>query len=246
MFYVGDVKAENKAVIYPKVSGKIIERITKEADVVKKGSCLFYIDRDEIGFQFEKAPIESPIDGIVGRIYVDVGTNVTPQIPVALVVNMDTVKIKIDVAEMDLPKIKAGQTAKVLVDAYPEEIFEGRVEQVSPVVDVISRTAPIEIEVPNVQHWLKPGMFARVKICVRDKEKILIIPRDAVIKEDSSSYVFVVKENDMVSRQKIEIGLVEDNSYEVIAGLNDGDLVVTMGNLRLKEGDVIEAVDSLD
>jgi len=241
LFYVGDIKAQDEATVYPKVTGKIIEKIAKEGDSVKKGDVLVFIDRDEVGFKFEKAPVESPINGLVGRIYVDKGMSVSPNLPVALVVNMDVVKVKIDVVEKDLPKVKVSQKAKIRVDAYPNEVFEGRVVEVSPVVDLLSRTAPIEIEIQNSEHRLKSGMFARVKILTKEKENVLIIPRDAIIKEDSSNYVFVVKDS-KVHRQKIEIGLCENNKFEVINGLNEDELVVTMGNIRLKEGDAVEIV----
>lgn len=242
LFYVGDVKAKDEAIVYPKVTGKIIEKLAKEGDSIKKGDCLAYIDRDEIGFQFEKAPVESPIDGVVGMVYVDIGASVSSQEPVGLVVNMDTVKVKINVVERDLPKIRKGQIAQIEVDAYPEETFGGVVERVSPVVDLTSRTALVEIEIPNPEHRLKPGMFARMNILVEEKKGALIIPRDAIVKVNSSNCVFVIDSNNKVHQRKIELGLHENNKFEVIKGLNEGELVVTMGNIRLKEGDIVEVI----
>lgn len=243
LFYVGDIKAEAETEVYPKVTGKIIEKLAKEGDTIGKGEILAYIDRDEIGFQFEKAPVESPIDGVVGRIYVDIGTAVSPQSPAGLVVNMDMVKVKMNVVEKDLPKVKRGQLARVKVDAYPDEVFEGLIEKVSPVVDLSSRTAMVEIIMPNLDHRLKPGMFARINILIKEKKDVLVIPRDAIIREDSSNYIFIVGDDNQVHRQRIETGLHENNKFEVISGLNEGQLVVTMGNARLKEGDIVELVD---
>jgi len=243
LFYVGDIKAEEEVDVYPKVTGKVIEELAKEGDSIKKGDILVYIDRDEVGFEFQKAPVESPIDGVVGRVYVDIGTSVSPQTPVGLVVNMDAVKVKLDVVERDLPKIKVGQLAKVQVDAYPDEVFEGRVEWVSPVVDLASRTAPVEIRIPNSNHRLKSGMFARIKILTREHKDILIIPRDAIIKEGNINYVFVSDSDNRVHRRRIETGLTEDNKFQVISGLKEGELVVTMGNIRLKDGDIVEIVE---
>lgn len=240
LFYVGDIKAENEAAVYPKVTGKIIEKLAEEGKVVKKNDVIAYIDRDEIGFQFEKAPVESPLDGIVGEVYVDIGTAVSPQEPVGLVVNMDVVKVKVDIVERDLPKVRKGQVARIKVDAYPGEVFEGRIEKISPVVDLSSRTAMVEIRIPNSDHRLKPGMFARINILIKEKKDALVIPRDAIIRENSSNYIFVVGDDNKVRRRRIEVGLVENNKFEVIDGLNEGELVVTMGNTRLKEGDIVE------
>ncbi|MBN1870995.1 MAG: efflux RND transporter periplasmic adaptor subunit [Candidatus Omnitrophica bacterium] len=244
LFYVGDIKGEDEAMVYPKVTGKVIEELVKEGDKVKKGDALVNIDRDEVGFQFEKAPVESPIDGIVGRLYIDRGTAVSTQTPIAFIADMDTVKIEVNVAERDLPKIKEGQSSAIKVDAYPGEVFEGVVDRVSPVVDLTSRTALIEVKIPNDDHRLRPGMFGRITILIIEKENALIVPRDAIVKEDSSNYVFVVGDGNRVNMRKVELGLSEDNKLEVIDGLNEGELVVTMGNVRLKDGDVAEVVDT--
>ncbi|MCX7661604.1 MAG: hypothetical protein N2Z79_02840, partial [Candidatus Omnitrophica bacterium] len=71
--YTGNIKAEEEAVVYPKVIGKIIEKIKEDGSFVKKGEAIAYIDRDEVGLKFEKAPVESPLEGLVGRVYVDIG-----------------------------------------------------------------------------------------------------------------------------------------------------------------------------
>ena len=246
LFYVGDIKAQDEAEVYPRVSGKLLENTVKEGDRVKKDDTVAFIDRDEIGFEFEKSPVESPIEGIIGMVYLDRGVSVSSNTAIAKVVDMDIVKIRVDVVERDLPKLKVDQVAQIYVDAYPKRFFEGVVDRVSPVVDLASRTALVEIKIPNKDYRLKPGMFARVKILIREREGVLTIPRDAVIKEDSSNYVFVVKNNNKVYRQKIEVGLRENNKFEVINGLSEGEIVVTMGNTRLKEGDTVEIVDDLN
>lgn len=91
LFYVGDVRAQDEADVYPRTTGKLLEKLVKDGDKVKKDDVIAYVDRDEVGFEFEKAPVTSPIDGIVGRIYPDKGESVSPQTPVAKIVNMDMV-----------------------------------------------------------------------------------------------------------------------------------------------------------
>ena len=71
--YAGDIKAEDEAYIYPKVSGKIIEKLKEDGSIVNKGDYLCYIDRDEVGLNFKKAPVESTLNGVVGRFLVDIG-----------------------------------------------------------------------------------------------------------------------------------------------------------------------------
>ena len=244
LFYVGDIKAQEQIEVYPRISGKLLENLVKEGQKISKGDVIAYIDRDEIGFQFEKAPVRSPIKGIVGSVYLDRGTTVSSQIAVAKIVDMDVVKIRINVMEMDLPKVKEGQFAEISIDAYPNEIFKGFVERISPVVDIDSRTARAEIEIANPDYKLKPGMFARVNIVVRERKSVLFILRDTIVKDDGEKlkYVFVVDGNG-VSKRKVDLGLKEDLRFEVTNGLQEGDLVVITGEEYLKDGSIIEIVD---
>lgn len=165
--YVGSIKAQDEAMVYPKVSGKIIEKVKQEGDTITKGEPIAYIDRDEVGLKFEQAPVESPISGVVGKVYVDIGVNVDNQTAVALVVNMDKVKIKLDIPEKYIPKVSLNQEAVILVDAYPQEEFSGRVTKIAPVLDSSTRTASVEITVDNPQLLLKSGMFSRVKLILQ-------------------------------------------------------------------------------
>jgi len=168
--YVGNIKAQEEAVVYPKVSGKIIEKLKEDGAKITKGEPLAYIDRDEVGFKFEKAPVESPLSGIVGRVYVDLGENVTVQTPIALVIDMDKMEIDLDIPEKYLGKVSLGQTAKVFVDTYPGEEFIGRVTKISPIVDLSTRSAPIEITLDNPGHQLQSGMFAKVSLIIMQKK----------------------------------------------------------------------------
>lgn len=232
--YVGDIKAQDEAAIYPKVSGKIIEKLKEDGSSVNKGDTIAYIDRDEVGFKFEKAPVESPLTGIIGRFYVDKGVSVTPQTPIALVVDMDKVKIDLDVPEKYLPQVSLGQSAQISVDAYPEEGFSGLVTKVSPVIDLETRSAPIEITVDNPQHRLKSGMFAKVRLILAEHKNVPVILKEAVMGKEPDLYVYVVKDNRAVLR-KVNLGLREGPYYQVLDGLKEGNLVVIMGQQRLKD-----------
>lgn len=239
--YTGDVEAKERIEVYPRVSGKIIKKNVVEGDRIKKGQTIALIDRDEPGFKFEPAPVDSLLAGIVGRVYVDLGTKVTPQTPVALIVDMDKVKVKIDVVERDLPKIRIGQGAQIKVDAYPEQVFKSKIWKISPVVDLESRTAPIEILISNPKHLLKPGMFARATIVTKESKDVLIIPRDALIKEEDLTFIFVVKDNRALKR-KVTIGMGQENLVEIKDNLDLGEEVIVMGKTRVKDGDLVRVI----
>lgn len=237
--YVGDIKAEDEAMIYPKVTGKIIEKVKEDGSLVNKGEAVAFIDRDEVGLKFEKAPVISPLTGVIGRVYVDIGSNVSPQTPIALVVKMDKVRIDLDIPEKYLPEVFLNQEAKVSVDAYPDEQFTGRVTKISPVLDLSTRSAPIEITIDNPNQRLKSGMFARVELVIQQHKKVAVILKEAIMGREPQTYVFVVEDKKAVLK-KISLGIRQGPYFEVTEGLQEKDQVVIMGQQRLFEGAQVE------
>lgn len=237
--YTGDIKAKDEAIIYPKVSGKIVEKVKEDGEPIDKGEAICYIDRDEVGLKFEKAPVESTLTGLVGRVYVDIGENVDTGTPIALVVSMDKVKIDLDIPEKYLPKVNISQEAVINIDAYPAVEFKGVVTKISPVVDLSTRTAPIEITLDNLEHHLKSGMFAKVKLAIEARKNVPVIIKEAVLGRAPDNYVFVV-ENKKAAMKKVKLGIRQGPYYEVREGLKEGDLIVVIGQQLLFDGALVE------
>jgi multidrug efflux pump subunit AcrA (membrane-fusion protein) len=233
--YSGNIKAFDEAVVYPKVSGKIIEKVKEDGVPITKGETILYIDRDEVGLKFEKAPVESPITGIVGRIYVDKGENVNSATPVALVVNMDKVKIDFNVPEVYLPRVTLAQKAKITLDAYPQELFLGEITKISPVLDLDTRAAPVEITVDNSGHKLNSGMFARVRLILDEHKEVPVVIKEAILGHEPGLFVYVI-ENNKAKMKKVKLGLRQGPYYEVTEGFKEGEKVVILGQQKLSEG----------
>ncbi len=237
--YVGNIQGEDEAQVYPKVSGKIIEKVKREGEPVSKGEVIAYIDRDEVGLKFEKAPVESPLAGIVGRIYVDIGSSVNVQTSIALVANLDRAEIHLDIPEKYLPKISLAQDADITVDAYPNQTFLGKVTMISPIVDLQTRAAPIEIRIENSDHRLQSGMFAKVKLVIEEQKNVPVILKESIIGRGKNTYVYVVDGNRVFLKHVI-LGLRKGSYYGVDSGLKTGDKVVIMGQQRLRDGCLVE------
>jgi len=233
--YVGNIRAQEEAVIYPKVNGKIIEKVKEDGSFVNKGETVAYIDRDEVGFKFEKAPVESPLSGIIGRVYVDVGENVTTQTPIALVVDMRRVEIDLDIPEKYYSKIALGQKAKIMVDAYPDEEFAGQVTKISPVVDLSTRAAPIEIVIDNPEGKLRSGMFCKVSLVLAEHKNVPVILKEAILGKEPNLYIYII-ENQKAVLKKINLGIRQGPYYEIKNGLREGDLAVIVGQQKLYDG----------
>ncbi len=238
--YAGNILAQDEALVYPRVAGKIIAKLKQQGDHVAKGEVIATIDRDEVGFKFEHAPVESPMAGLIGRVHVDIGTSVTPQTPLALVVDIESVEIMLHIPERHIPQIHIGQTAELTVDAWPELVFTGQVSRISPVFELETRTSPVEIVVPNPKQQLKPGMFARVRLILEERRNVPVIPREAVLGRGSNTYVYVAAAG--TARQRdVLMGLRQGASWEVLQGLQIGEMTVILGQQRLHDGAAIRA-----
>lgn len=233
--FVGDIKAEEEVALFSKVSGKLVEYLVQEGGTVKKEEPVAMVDRDEVGFKYQKAPVLSTIDGTVGRTYLDAGDDVRQDTAVALIVHLEKVHIQVAVVERVLPRIVLGQKAMVRVDAFPDRIFEAEVFKVSPVVDIATRTAPIELKVPNPDHPLKPGMFAHVEIIVGEYENEVMIPEESVVAVEGKTFVYVVADS-IARRQAVRLGIRRPGKVQVLEGLHGGEKIVIAGHQKIADG----------
>lgn len=249
--YVGSLKAKDEVNVFSKVTGKLVEYTVNEGDSIQKGQTIALIDRDETGLKYELAPVESPISGIVGRTLLDKGANILPSsgiiggTPLAIVVNMDEMIVRLNISERDTPYLKKGLQARIKVDAYPEDNFAGEISKVSEVVDSQTRTLPIEITIPNQDHRLKSGMFCRINIVASQYKNALVILQDALVQEIGQNFVFIVQ--DHTARKKaVTLGIREDNRLEVLEGLEEGQKVIVFGQQGLKDGTLVEIIQEQD
>jgi len=136
---------------------------------------------DELRINLGNTVISSPVTGFVSKRSVDPGAFVSQNVSVVDVVDISIVRLVANVVEKDLKELQTGNTTRVEVDAYPGEVFTGRIARVSPVLDPATRTAPIEIEIPNGAARLKPGMYARVSVTTSTKKQALVVPATAVV-----------------------------------------------------------------
>ena len=245
----GDVIGIEEIDVFPKVSGKLVEMKVREGSRVKRDEVLAIIDRDVEGVRFERAEVTSPVDGIVGIVYMDKGARVNPPDPspsmgtaLVRIVNMDTVKVVVNVIERDLSKIKEGKQARVRVDAYPDKVFNGRVALVSPTVSHMTRTAAVEITIPNPRHQLRPGMFAEAEIVIRKTEDAIMIPAYAVLEKSDTRKVLTVV-GGKATPKLIELGVDQGDLVEVKSGLEVGDTLVVAGHHRISSGDPVRILE---
>lgn len=182
------------------------------------------------------ATIESPIDGYIIKRQIEVGTFVSPQgPPLFLIGNVNKIKAIINLPQPDIPYVKIGQPVKLLIDGIQGE-WEGKVARLSPTLDTITRTLEVESEFENPEERLKPGMFGRVTLVLEHLSNVILIPQRSVFREGNQSIAYVVKEGK--ARQVIlKLGrITEDGKFQVIDGLKEGDVLITLGREMVRDG----------
>lgn len=194
---------------------------------------------DELKITLGNTTIVSPVDGFVGKRNLDPGAFAGANTPILSVVDLSTVRLVANLVEKDFKRVEAGVQAKVEVDAFPGETFTGRVSRVAPVFDPATRTAAMEIEVPNPGFRLKPGMYARVQLTAERRENALVVPRSAIVDLEGQRGVYVVDETSTARFKTVRTGLQDPEFVEVQDGLREGDRVVTVGALALRDGDKV-------
>jgi RND family efflux transporter MFP subunit len=195
----------------------------------------------ELEIRQQRMRIEAPMPGYIGRRFVDPGALVNSNTPIVTVVKLDTLKLVAAVTERDISKVAQGAIGTVYVDALPGERFEGRVARISPLLDPQTRTAQVEVVVPNFDNRLSAEMFARVELDLGSNRQALRIPREALVVRGEDQGVYVLKD-DKAHFTLIEIGLAEADWIEITAGLEVGDQVATMGANLLRDGDAVSII----
>jgi RND family efflux transporter MFP subunit len=192
----------------------------------------------ELGLATKKladATLEAPIGGAVARRHVNPGEFVRENTAVLTIVQTDPLKFSGTVAEHAALGIRQGQTVRLRVEPVPGRTFPGRVTRVSPAVDVTSRTVLLEAEVPNAEGLLKPGLFARGAVVLRQDAGVAFVPESAVSYFAGLTRVFVVA--DGVARERpVTLGPAREGRVEVTEGLRPGEQVATSGLAQLRDG----------
>lgn len=184
--------------------------------------------------QLSYCKISAPFAGFITRRYFDPGVYVAASTnaqgsTLFTLAEIQKVKIMVNVLENDVQYLGNITTADVIVDAYPNQVFKGRITRISQQFDLATRTMPVEVDLDNAQHLLKPGMFATINLVLVQKDNVLILPTQDISKDDTGSYVYTFLQDSTVRKIYVKIGISQDNRNEILAGINDADRIVTVG-----------------
>ncbi len=194
-------------------------------------------------FMRTNTKIKAPFDGIITLRTKNEGESFSPMMPgvegtasILRLVNLDKIKVRINISDKDINKVKVDHKAIINVDSELDKDFIGKVTFVSPEADKMSGTFTCEISIDNFDHTLKPNQFALVNIILDEKNNIIVIPQKAII---DTHYVFVITDN-IATKKEVILGIQSELETEILSGISEGDLVVVSGNVGLQNNAKVE------
>ncbi len=176
---------------------------------------------------------------VVGERFADEGSMLAANAPIVSIVDIDTLNAIIHVIARDYPRVKTGQDAFIITDAYPDRTFTGTIRRVAPVLKEAARQARVEVEIPNPDKLIKPGMFARVEIEFDRHDNVTVVPVNALVKNNGQRSIFLAdKETMKVRLVRVKVGIVNGDMAEIVEPVVTG-YVVTVGQHLLEDGAAI-------
>jgi multidrug resistance efflux pump len=186
--------------------------------------------------------IISPMNGGVTKRFVDPGTMAKDTTPILTLMDLSEVKMMVNVIEKEFIHLQKGQPVKITVMAFPGRTFEGRITVITPALDLQSRTAEIQVSIPNPGYILNPGMFGRVEIPLRSNPQATLVPIQALMNEEDKDFVYILKDG-KAYRRPVQKGIVKDTFVEIVRGVNPGEQVITAGQEFLRDGTPVRLAD---
>lgn len=245
----GDIWSGSTVDVYSDAAGRVAEVYAVVGRRINRGDPVAAVDPSRPGLTYRNSIATSPISGTVISVPATVGMTVSQAVPLARVSSDTGLEIRLNIAERFISKMAMNLPCEITLDAWPGEVFLGSISEISPTIDLASRTMEIRVNVSNRDSKLKQGMFAKVKIITERKDNIVMIPASSVIRRFGEEYVYVVEKDpanpefNIVKKNVVVQGIVIDGIAEILSGLASGEEVVTRGQTLIDEGSRVNVIE---
>jgi len=243
----GVVKPRNRLEIKPPISGRVEKVLVREGKKIRKGEILAWmssLDRaalldaarakgEEESKKWEDVykptPIVAPLTGFIIKRNVEPGQTVTSQDPI--LVMADNLIVQAQVDETDMGKLKPGQKAKMVLDAYPEKKIQGKIEHIAYESEIVSNVTIYQVDIApdKALEILRSGMSANVEVTVSKKKDVLLLPATAIEERKGKKFVLLKTESGEPENREVQTGIEDGKNVEIVAGLEESDLVLVSG-----------------
>jgi membrane fusion protein (multidrug efflux system) len=189
-----------------------------------------------------KTRIRAPFAGVVGLRSVSPGDYITAGQPLAPLEQLTVLKADFRLAEAALSRLKVNQVLNLEVDAYPGQIFAGRVYAIDPGLAEATRSIGVRARVPNEKGLLRPGLFARVRLVISERDNAVLVPEQSILPQGEKLFVYVI-EDGKASLKPVQLGLRKEGRVEIVSGIAPGDVVITAGTQKIGPGAPVQAIN---
>ena len=203
------------------------------------------LDYQRSELELQRTRITAPIAGVITSRLVKLGERVTADKALFRIVEMVDKITVIQVPEREISRLKSGQPAYLTTDNLPGRKFTGRIKRIAPAVDPASGTFKVTVGLKDPQGELRPGMFVAVHIITDTHPNALLIPKEALVYENGLAHVFIVEQDTVARRMRLEPGFSDENYMEALSIVQENDKVVTVGQNGLKDGSRVKVVSGL-
>lgn len=199
----------------------------------------------------ESTRIKAPFSGTITAKYLEEGEVFTLMpgaagSPAILeIMQLDPVKVTLQVAERDLPEVRRGMSVRLSIDGFPDRAFTGRVNRIDPTIDPRSRMGGVELQIGNPGRLLKPGMFARVTVVLEEHKQVLTLPAECVLTENGEGFVYLVDDG-IARKQLVNTWLSTSGVVEVLSGVAPDDIVIRVGQRIVTPGEKVKVVNPVE
>ncbi len=216
-----------------------IDNLKFETEVLKST-----LDQAKMNLSFTR--IKAPFDGVVVKRMVKIGNLIQNATAVFEVIDFNSLQAKIDVPEHQWNIMKEGLEVQFQFDAIPNKMVIGEVIRVSPVIDSASGTFEVTVSINNEDMSLRPGLFAKANIVYDQKSDVVLVDKNAIIREDELAYVYVLEDESNINKTEVSLGYEMPDSFEIVTGLTIDQEVITTGKNNLTPDAKVNVVNYED
>jgi membrane fusion protein (multidrug efflux system) len=202
-------------------------------------------DLESMEARLAKMEIRAPFAGTIGLRSVSVGEYVKEGQDIVNLESLDPLKVDFRIPEVYLSQVRNGQALQITLDAVADRSYSGQVYAINPLLDAAGRSVVIRATVPNPDGRLRPGMFARVRLLTSALKDAIMIPEESLFPVGDEKYVYRIVDG-RARRQKVEIGLRREGKVEIVAGVGAGDVVVTAGHQKIRDGAAVRVANAAE
>ncbi len=193
--------------------------------------------------RLDRASIVAPISGLIDKLPVEVGEYLSPGVPVANIVQMNPVKVIVQVSQRNIGYIKPGQKEKILVDGENPHTITGKITLIGKLADEQTHTTRVEITVPNPDNKLNSGQIVRAELTKRTINNALVVPLENIVPTEHGYTAYTV-ENGKAVRHEVKLGIIRGTDVQVLEGLKPGQLLITRGVRYVSPGQNVRIIEA--